>query len=351
MNWPTSRRAAQVLPKLARSQKPAADLEAILQHARIQGDGGKKAWPDEQLRDQFKDAAETLRKNATRALKVLSCDPSSMQADAQAGLNLLKLVHSILEQYGRRKRELAWLDFNDLFNQARQLLTDPAHAELQQQMSSSTRLLLVDECQDTDPLQVELIKALCGQQLHQGKLFFVGDYKQSIYRFRGADPGVFRRLEQETPTGGQLPLSKNFRSQPAILNFVNALFCDVLTNRTNGDIKNGAVLDYRPLAAHREQVTSTPAVEFLYAQAPEDTVEGDDAGVKDSARRREAEFIARRIRHMIDQQEPVATEKTNDGQWTARPAEERDIAILFARYRTFNFTKKRCATTTFLITW
>ena len=54
------------------------------------------------------------------------------------------------------------------------------------------RLLLVDEFQDTDPLQVELVKALCDDGLLRGKLFFVGDYKQSIYRFRGADPHVFR---------------------------------------------------------------------------------------------------------------------------------------------------------------
>ena len=109
------------------------------------------------------------------------------------------------------------------------MLTDPAHAELQQRLASNLQLLLVDECQDTDPLQVELIKALCGKAAQNGKLFFVGDFKQSIYRFRGADPNVFRRLQQETPPAGRLPLSMNFRSQPAILHFVNALFCDALS--------------------------------------------------------------------------------------------------------------------------
>jgi len=59
-------------------------------------------------------------------------------------------------------------------------------------------------------------------------LFFVGDYKQSIYRFRGADPSVFRRLRDEIPPAGRLPLSVNFRSQHAILDFVNALFCEEL---------------------------------------------------------------------------------------------------------------------------
>ena len=75
-------------------------------------------------------------------------------------------------------------------------------------------------------MQVELVEALCDGRAAGGKLFFVGDYKQSIYRFRGAEPHVFRRLRERDPAGGRLPLSLNFRSQPAVLDFVNALFCE-----------------------------------------------------------------------------------------------------------------------------
>ena len=74
-------------------------------------------------------------------------------------------------------------------------------------------------------MQVELVRALCDGRVADGKLFFVGDYKQSIYRFRGADPHVFRRLRDEIPAAGRLPLTLNFRSQPAVIEFVNALFC------------------------------------------------------------------------------------------------------------------------------
>ena len=70
----------------------------------------------------------------------------------------------------------------------------------------------------------------------------MGDYKQSIYRFRGADPHVFRQLREEIPAAGQLPLSLNFRSQPAVLDFVNALFCEALGP------------NYEPLQPHRSQV-------------------------------------------------------------------------------------------------
>ena len=72
---------------------------------------------------------------------------------------------------------------------------------------------LVDEFQDTDRLQVELVKALCGD-VADGKLFFVGDMNQSIYRFRGAQPDVFHDLRDQIPKPGQLPLTQQF-SQPA----------------------------------------------------------------------------------------------------------------------------------------
>ena len=73
-----------------------------------------------------------------------------------------------------------------------------------------------------------MLKALCDNEHLRGKLFFVGDFKQSIYRFRGAQPHVFRQLREEIPAAGRLPLSLNFRSQPAVLDFVNALFCEEL---------------------------------------------------------------------------------------------------------------------------
>ena len=71
------------------------------------------------------------------------------------------------------------------------------------------------------------MKSLCGEGFDAGRLFFVGDFKQSIYRFRGAAAaGVSRACASEVPEAGRLPLTLNFRSQPAILHFVNALFCD-----------------------------------------------------------------------------------------------------------------------------
>ena len=123
--------------------------------------------------------------------------------------------------YRQRKRRAGVVDFQDLLVQARDLLRD--HPEVREALQRRYRFLLVDELQDTDPVQMELVKSLTGAGLTTGKLFAVGDHKQSIYRFRGAEVALFQQLRQEVPHEGRLELSVNFRSQPAILDFTNAL--------------------------------------------------------------------------------------------------------------------------------
>ena len=180
------------------------------------------------------------------------------------------------------------LDFDDLLVGARRLLIGPHGKSLNARLSQQIKLLLVDEFQDTDPLQVELVEILCGQQLLKGKLFFVGDAKQSIYRFRGADPSVFRDLKNKIPPGGQLPLTENFRSQPAVLDFVNALFQD----RLGGD--NGEA--YERLTASRPALGNAPAIEFLWATLPSDNTEKPSVEL---LRRCEADWIARRLAGLL----------------------------------------------------
>jgi ATP-dependent helicase/nuclease subunit A len=198
--------------------------------------------------------------------------------------------------------------------------------------------LLVDEFQDTDPLQVELVRALCDGRAADGKLFFVGDYKQSIYRFRGADPHVFRRLRDEIPARGRLPLTLNFRSQPAVIEFVNALF-----SKEMGP-------EYEPLEAHRPQLGPRPAVEFLWAIEPESMTglqpvdlpsAGADAASQGETerggspternRRREAEWIARRLRGMLDAGEKLVWDHgpARAGEPALRAVRPGDITLLF----------------------
>ncbi len=286
----------------------AATLNEIRQCAQVQGGGRADSWPSADAHASFRDAATKLRGQIDKLTPLTHFDAAKAREAADVGMALLTIAAGVAERYDRRKRDLAVMDFDDLLCEARKLLVDPAHDAVRRQLGSQIRLLLIDEFQDTDPLQVELVEALCGEAMTTGKLFFVGDSKQSIYRFRGADPRVFRRLRSDTPEAGRLTLGKNFRSQPAILQFVNALFADDLEG-------------YEPLTPHRSQANSNPCIEFLWAPA---------AGPKESKEllvRREADWIAQRVRNLLDSREPLVGD-AKDGA-TLRPARPGDIAILF----------------------
>lgn len=287
---------------------------------------------------EFKETLSEFRDLVDRLLEVCF-DIQAARSVAIDGLALLRIAHQVAEEYRKLKESQGVLDFDDLLVRARDLLT--SNSELRHRLSQRVRLLLVDEFQDTDSVQVELVRALCGDELTKGKLFFVGDYKQSIYRFRGAQPEVFRGLSSEMPSEGRLPLSVNFRSQAPIIEFVNVLFAD-------------AMQAYEPLTASRNALADGPLVEFLWAAAdaetkalPTDaaahngrTTDGADADrianasavgkeTKEDARRREADWIARRINEMIEQGRPLVGERGVDRSWLARAPRYKDMVILF----------------------
>jgi ATP-dependent helicase/nuclease subunit A len=323
------------LPKLAAAADPEAALEEIRAAAMVKGGGNKNAWSSEEVFEQFKSAAESLRDAIDKAVKHLAFDLEKALPAAEASLALLNVAHGLAAAYDRRKREVAALDFDDLLIEARKLLVGPDHEDLRRRLAWQSKLLLVDEFQDTDPLQVELVRALCDDCVADGKLFFVGDHKQSIYRFRGADPQVFRQLREEIPAEGQLPLTRNFRSQPAVIDFVNCLFAGEMGSQ------------YEPLEAHRPQLGPSPAVEFLWAIEPEDgsprpsleaqgRASPDDDAEADSEgspaernRRREARWIARRLRAMLDSGEKLVWDKDASGELALRAVRPGDITLLF----------------------
>ncbi len=333
----------ELLPKLADSAEPAAMLNDIREAAKVQGGGTKKNWVSEEVYARFRDSAKSLRETIERVGKCLTFDCVAAEPVAALALQVLDLAAAVNQQYEAEKRQLDALDFNDLLLEARSLLVGQGRRQLRQRVASQIRLLLVDEFQDTDPLQVSLVKALCNDQYLGGKLFLVGDYKQSIYRFRGAQPHVFNDLRSEIPAEGQLPLSLNFRSQPAILDFVNELF----------GLELGP--NYQPLRAFRPQVSPTPAVEFLWASRDDARTEApagndsrrdstfrsqlerdelslpEDVGRREGLRRCEADWIARRIRGMLDSGEKIVWDEAaaKAGNPATRAPRPGDFALLF----------------------
>lgn len=233
---------------------------------------------------------------------------------------LLGLTGQVAVAYGRRKGRRGALDFDDLQIKCRDLLA--RDASIRDDYRQRCRVLMVDEFQDTNPLQKELVGLLCGPGQ---RLFVVGDPKQSIYLFRGADVGVFLQTSREIrATGGQnLYFQESFRSREGIIRFVNSLF---------GQVMGGSGADFDPsygagdiMEPSRRDGDGTPCVELLAGSC-----EGD----ADARRRREAAAIARRIQEIVGGSAGInAYDKDRTRQdFTPRLPRYGDIAILFRRF-------------------
>jgi ATP-dependent exoDNAse (exonuclease V) beta subunit len=168
-------------------------------------------------------------------------------------------LRGFLDAYEALKRDRALVDFADLLLKARDVLTHviPVRRYFQKRFD----FVLVDEFQDTDPLQAQIAFLLAedpkaepaaqdwrGVRLATGKLFVVGDPKQSIYRFRRADIAIYEEVKHliEANGGEVLPLSANFRTVPSVLAFVNERFDQVFREPEDPQP--------RPLEATRKEI-------------------------------------------------------------------------------------------------
>ncbi len=295
-------------------------LGEIVENARVQGGGTKAHWPDEEIYGAVKEGLATLRDEAKKLHVLLDPGVEDLGLAAEFCFRGLRVLRQTVDAYEKAKQDQGVLDFDDLLLQARNLLRSDPHVS--QRIGAGIRLLMVDEFQDTDPVQAEIVRQICGAALISGRLFLVGDHKQSIYRFRRADPDVFKALRAEIPLKGQLPLNKNFRSQPEVLKFVNHLFASAM-----GD-------QYEPLEPFDgTQHTPPPVIEFLWAthDSPDAPGRLDSEGEPDDSaagkRRREADWIARRIRELLDDPTPVVRDKQAGGG--LRRVLPGDVVLLF----------------------
>lgn len=194
--------------------------------------------------------AEQARQDALGQIRTRVAD------DLMARLSLFTMEHAA--ERARQGR----VTFHDLLVHARRLLRDDAEARAA--LGERYRWLLVDEFQDTDPIQVELaarlVSAVEGSgstgDARPGALFVVGDPKQSIYRFRRADIDMFERVCAEV--GEQLVLTANFRSAPGVITFVNTVFSILLGDGGDGQAAQHVLTAVRapmPATAHHSSST------------------------------------------------------------------------------------------------
>jgi ATP-dependent helicase/nuclease subunit A len=216
-------------------------------------------------------------------------------------LALLKLLREIDRRLDIEKQRLSVLDFDDLQLRALRLLERP---EVLARVTERYRYFLVDEFQDTNGLQRDILTKLA---LKTGaNLFIVGDRKQSVYGFRGADVDVFSEMTAaiEKAGGAQQPLNLNFRSQKPLIDAFNFLFAKIFRPRSDVPVETLPQLGYvgheasEPL---REVKHDPPLVEFIVS-AVRDRDEENDASRERALtpHERDAEQVAARIRELVN---------------------------------------------------
>lgn len=219
----------------------------------------------------------------------------------QAVLGLLRRLDRVFAQL---KGRAGGLDFSDLQFAMWHLLQQPQVAAA---LGKKYLTYMIDEFQDTDRLQHRIIARLVqqGDIIPPGRLFIVGDEKQSIYRFRGADVGVFnsvrKQLTRDDPQR-EKRITCNFRSRKPLIDLVNALFSQLMGGRGE--------MEYIPLSASRRG--ATPCAELLIC--PEEA---------DSPAAGEAAAMAARIREMVEGKELIVGDSE-----TPQPVKYGDMAIL-----------------------
>jgi ATP-dependent helicase/nuclease subunit A len=208
----------------------------------------------------------------------------------QYALEMVMLLSHIDDRLNEEKQKLSALDFDDLELRALELLL---RQEVVTRAAERYRFFLVDEFQDTNGLQRQLLERLALQRSRResANLFIVGDRKQSIYGFRGADVDVFREMTETLLSSGgeERPLLLNFRSQPPLINFYNYLFRRLFQTAEEVSEEEREELGYvrhESSEAKRELRDSGPLVEIMITTETSEkreseprTVRGSQAGI------------------------------------------------------------------------
>jgi len=282
---------------------------------------------------------DILAQERARVLGFLAaCRAARLHARTAA---LLTLGFAIVEAFEAFKRQAATLDFEDMIIRTRALLLDPGAPWVLFKLDGGIDHVLVDEAQDTSPDQWAIVEALAGEFFAGAgratgprTLFAVGDEKQSIYSFQGADPAYFARMrdtfaERAGASGlawRDIELDLSFRSTPAVLKAVDAVF--------GRDAARAGVARPQHRVQHVAHRRSEPGlVEVWPSTKPEMAPEARpwdaplDRLTASSADARLAREIAARVRDWLVRGEPLAS--------TGRPIRPGDVMILVRRRNRF----------------
>ena len=336
---------AALAEKLKALPEEAAELQRVLEDLLLTGAGAKVAGPFTAKAVGTKGTREKEGFDAQAidalAAEVEAARPVRLANEAIARTRALRaFAESFVPAYAAAKRARGLLDFDDLIGRAEGMLTDPAVASwVLYKLDGGVDHILVDEAQDTAPLQWSVIEKLAEEWLSgQGArethrtLFVVGDPKQSIYRFQGADPAGFARMrerfaERLEALGEELAvlsLDYSFRSSGAVLDVVDAAL--------GGTSVAGTGMEHLAFKTDLPgRVDIWPAVEKpekppepVWSEPVDRPVSADPDVVL-------AERVVTEIKRMIDEEVPVPHQPDPLGPVEMHPAKPGDFLILVRR--------------------
>ncbi len=263
-------------------------------------------------RDQFRERLGKFQQASNAALAAL----------------LREDLREFVRGWEEAKRKAGKLDFDDLLIRTRDLLA--SNAGVRSELRSRFRQILVDEYQDTDPLQTEIALLLTAEDPPDGdwrkavpvpgRLCLVGDPKQSIYRFRRADVRHYLQVKDRLLAAGavEVRLSTNFRSVPEICAFVNEVMAPIFRNPAR--TASARQVQYLPLLPHREALSGPGALAAV--RVPPERY-------RSRISRFEPEAVAHFVQELLDSGFPVSDPESGE----QRPARPEDICLLFRRFR------------------
>ena len=277
---------------------------------------------------------------------------------AAVNKTVTELTAEFLGCYKAAKREANIIDFGDMEHYAVELLYEEHDGEMRfssiaDELSRQLKEIMIDEYQDSNGVQDAILKALSAERFGRPDIFMVGDVKQSIYRFRKADPKVFTEKYDSFTTAGEhikIELNSNYRSRKEVVDSVNAVF-DKIMRRELGGVEYDEAARLNAGASYADNVLINESGEAVSAcrseimvldasvAAEEDDgklekllMSGEEAGedADEDTKAKELEFImiAERIGELVNKQEPDKSYKVQDKSGVLRPAKYSDIAIL-----------------------
>ena len=283
---------------------------------------GTKRGADEAIKEEVSELRKLCKTRLEALQTMLDGDSETILSELRELAPAVECLFDLVQEFGHRfyreKARRGLLEFSDAEHLTVRLLEQDEVCRL---LRAQFTEIMVDEYQDTNEVQNVLFNALSKEGEN---LFLVGDVKQSIYRFRLADPTIFLRKYESWPTAEEaaehqprkLILSQNFRSRPEVLKAANFVFENIMS-RACGEMEYGPDEALYPGGGFAEDPRYAAELDVIALP--------DDEGGEDSVNKNltEARFVARRMAQMLREGFPVS-----DGSGGQRPVRPDDMVIL-----------------------